>query len=777
MSSNQPVSTISSRQLNELVRLVVRMFVNEAKAVDNDYWKANEIGQMLWGKKWAVNQSKRGDQGRVFKFNSSDWHPNMATKDFMASIDKGMKVSRFLWQTPEGSWKSLDPQTKKWADVDLTDNPSENISEDVNAEHETIVNANPASREEAIQILDLAHSLLTGGVLGQAMRKDVLAAVDRIETAFHLSDYVYDKMHPQGDEYPEGNPHVDEMTGTGAVAGFASPMAFSKRKVKEEDEPEKMKGQFVNRGEIKLDGGLDYETASKIANYHWDIFGSLGADERGVYNFKTRGDRFCCAVGMYQGKPAILSVTTTPGRLQLLVGDEAYPADSQNIKEAASGNTDPTREEMIEYLQTVYSGLLDRSSFDDAAEVAMYWFANFNHGGQSSNLYSVLSTSPYSPGRMETEPRPETVERDMFDALTREFGSEEQVNEGDEADAVNDMWAGSDDDLKGHDIGLKKKPNTKKSSKTPRKTGKALVKGKVISLKESVAPEYPFSDSQKKSLSEYFKKNQDVNFDVVAEAMSKTLGKEISSKQLYGLYVESLMDGQVAEASKKKCRIKGCSGSVKEPAETRAGLGGLCAKHVQSQQDQEHRSGEHSKMINWIHTGKHELPEEKLEEMTTTGDVSGYNVPSAFARKGGSKKGVEGSAALGYTLTPAGEKEMQRVGDRLLESKQPVRRQRCAKCNNLKPTEAHGYIEGWECADCRKPKLNEDDTYVQAHDEMVSKLKLAMFSEIPIGGNFKAGWTYPFNDFEKINDTQARNLKNGVVSTFDIKTSKVAIPK
>jgi len=122
----------------------------------------------------------------------------------------------------------------------------------------------------------------------------------------------------------------------------------------------------------------------------------------------------------------------------------------------------------------------------------------------------------------------------------------------------------------------------------------------------------------------------------------------------------------------KKCRIKGCGGNVKTPPETRAGLGGLCAKHVDSQTDRERQSGEHSKMINWIHTGKHELPEEQIDEMTTTGAVDGYNVPGAFSKKGGSHKGVEGSAALGYTLTPQGEKEMQRKADKLLNEKQKV---------------------------------------------------------------------------------------------------------
>lgn len=55
-----------------------------------------------------------------------------------------------------------------------------------------------------------------------------------------------------------------------------------------------------------------------------------------------------------------------------------------------------------------------------------------------------------------------------------------------------------------------------------------------------------------------------------------------------------------------------------------------------------------------------------VEEMTTTGDVQGYNVPAAFARKGGSERGVKGSAKLGYELTPLGKKEMERPGDKLI---------------------------------------------------------------------------------------------------------------
>lgn len=56
-----------------------------------------------------------------------------------------------------------------------------------------------------------------------------------------------------------------------------------------------------------------------------------------------------------------------------------------------------------------------------------------------------------------------------------------------------------------------------------------------------------------------------------------------------------------------------------------------------------------------------------LKEITTTGAVSGYNVPSAFTRKGGSERGVQGSRKLGYELTKSGEDEMNRKADRLVE--------------------------------------------------------------------------------------------------------------
>jgi hypothetical protein len=64
---------------------------------------------------------------------------------------------------------------------------------------------------------------------------------------------------------------------------------------------------------------------------------------------------------------------------------------------------------------------------------------------------------------------------------------------------------------------------------------------------------------------------------------------------------------------------------------------------------------------------KKKTEEEQIDEMTTTNSgTPGYNIPGWVSRKGGSKKGVEGSAALGYELTPIGKKEMERPGDKLI---------------------------------------------------------------------------------------------------------------
>ena len=106
---------------------------------------------------------------------------------------------------------------------------------------------------------------------------------------------------------------------------------------------------------------------------------------------------------------------------------------------------DPTKDEMFNYLHSLYG---NEEGFRDDAEVAIYWFANFYHGGQSSNLYSVLSTSRFNPGPISKGPEPHSAEKMMYDDLVLKFptGSEDAIQIQRKHDSLNE-----DVDLKSPD--------------------------------------------------------------------------------------------------------------------------------------------------------------------------------------------------------------------------------------------------------------------------------------------------------------------------------------
>ncbi len=79
---------------------------------------------------------------------------------------------------------------------------------------------------------------------------------------------------------------------------------------------------------------------------------------------------------------------------------------------------DPTREEMLEFLNACPFAD-EQDEFD--REEAIYWFASNYHGGQSSNLYSALSTSPYNPGPIARGPS----DLFLYDELRAAFAGEQ----------------------------------------------------------------------------------------------------------------------------------------------------------------------------------------------------------------------------------------------------------------------------------------------------------------------------------------------------------------
>lgn len=79
---------------------------------------------------------------------------------------------------------------------------------------------------------------------------------------------------------------------------------------------------------------------------------------------------------------------------------------------------DPTREEMIAHLQS-WPFISEADEFD--IEEAIYWFAYAWHGGQWSNLYSVLSNSEYRPSPVASFIPKDGISYDLYCALEKQF--------------------------------------------------------------------------------------------------------------------------------------------------------------------------------------------------------------------------------------------------------------------------------------------------------------------------------------------------------------------
>jgi hypothetical protein len=78
--------------------------------------------------------------------------------------------------------------------------------------------------------------------------------------------------------------------------------------------------------------------------------------------------------------------------------------------------SDPTANEMRAFLRQIDA---EADEFD--VEGAIYWFASDWHSGQSSNLYSALSTSEYRSGATQSHPDDGAM-GDLYDALEMAFG-------------------------------------------------------------------------------------------------------------------------------------------------------------------------------------------------------------------------------------------------------------------------------------------------------------------------------------------------------------------
>jgi hypothetical protein len=88
------------------------------------------------------------------------------------------------------------------------------------------------------------------------------------------------------------------------------------------------------------------------------------------------------------------------------------------MTEATHSLPDPTRNEMLTFLCGFWP--YEAEQFD--REAAIYWFATEWHSGQWSNLYSALSTSPYSPGPIANGREPDSMGEMLLAELRQEYG-------------------------------------------------------------------------------------------------------------------------------------------------------------------------------------------------------------------------------------------------------------------------------------------------------------------------------------------------------------------
>jgi hypothetical protein len=80
---------------------------------------------------------------------------------------------------------------------------------------------------------------------------------------------------------------------------------------------------------------------------------------------------------------------------------------------------DPTHDDMLTFLKQCQT-YDDIDDMEFEIEEAIYWFANDYHGGQDSNLYEALSSSPYSPGLIRSGP----VDDYLYNCLIEEYSGE-----------------------------------------------------------------------------------------------------------------------------------------------------------------------------------------------------------------------------------------------------------------------------------------------------------------------------------------------------------------
>jgi len=126
------------------------------------------------------------------------------------------------------------------------------------------------------------------------------------------------------------------------------------------------------------------------------------------------------------------AIITSIAGLMRNTGNEVISADLYAIAEKVTreekGISEDEQEDLHTRMVAKAKDEFKSSSIDDLdfdIEAAIYWLASDYHGGQDSELYSILSTSEFKPGPTHSSVEDEgEIAKEIYDLLVQEFARE-----------------------------------------------------------------------------------------------------------------------------------------------------------------------------------------------------------------------------------------------------------------------------------------------------------------------------------------------------------------
>ena len=176
---------------------------------------------------------------------------------------------------------------------------------------------------------------------------------------------------------------------------------------------------------IRHNGSNDFFSSDFGGDTKW----VSGQDNTEIAKFKTMESAVRRAARISKKDGYYLSIESSVPQGENLTENvkQGFKACHENFADPSgiSGSSaNQLKAQMKQHLKNKFSGLaeVETNDFNFDMEAAIYWFANGYHGGQFTDLYSILSTSDYSPGRMTSGVEEEgEMAKMLYDELVAKF--------------------------------------------------------------------------------------------------------------------------------------------------------------------------------------------------------------------------------------------------------------------------------------------------------------------------------------------------------------------